>query len=320
MLVNGEWQHDWHPFQNADSDGRFQRQTSSIRHWITPDGSAGPTGDAGFEAEPDRYHLYVALICPWASRTLMVRALKGLEGLISVSVVEPELSDQGWKFAPQDELIGADYLHQVYSSAVPDYTGRATVPVLWDKKRNTMVNNESADIVQMLNSAFDRYSELGVNAELNLRPSDIDQDAFNHFNQWLYNNVNNGVYKTGFAQSQLAYAEAVHALFKSLDQLEERLTDQTWLWGDQLTESDIRLFVTLIRFDAAYYGLFKTNLKTLQSYPQLTRLCQQMLNQQGVRQTINIDHIKRGYYSIKALNPTGIVPQGPDLNYLGIQK
>jgi putative glutathione S-transferase len=315
MLVNGKWAADWQPVQAKDAKGGFVRQTSSFRSWITPDGSPGPTGEGGFKAEAGRYHLYVALICPWASRTLIARRLKGLEEAISVSVVEPALTDQGWRFgdypgATQDELNGATYIHEIYTKVDPIITGRATVPVLWDKQRQTIVNNESADIVRMLNSGFGEFADDTVNLyPESLRP-EIDA-----LNDRIYPRLNNGVYRAGFATTQEAYEEAFQDVFGMLDELEERLDSKAFLFGDRLTETDIRLFVTLVRFDAAYHGLFKCNLRRIADYPNLSAHLERMLALPGVASTVNIDHIKRGYYSIKSLNPTGIVPLGPVLGF-----
>ena len=314
MLVNGKWTANWDPVQAKDETGRFVRQTSSFRNWITPDGEAGPTGTGGFKAEAGRYHLYVALICPWASRTLMVRKLKKLEGMISVTVVEPFLTDQGWGFgdfpgAEHDPFFDAKFMHEIYTRADPTFTGRATVPVLWDTMNDTIVNNESADIVRMLNTAFDHL----VGPTVDLYPDDLAAQI-DALNPDLYDRLNNGVYKAGFASTQVAYNEAVTGVFAMLDQLEQQLSDgRDYLFGDRLTETDIRLFVTLVRFDAAYHGLFKCNIRRIADYPALTRLMQRMLAIPGIAETVNIDHIKTGYYSIKALNPTGIVPVGPDL-------
>jgi putative glutathione S-transferase len=315
MLVNGKWAADWQPVQAKDAKGGFVRQTSSFRSWITPDGSPGPTGEGGFKAEAGRYHLYVALICPWASRTLIARRLKGLEEAISVSVVEPALTDQGWRFgdypgATQDELNGATYIHEIYTKVDPIITGRATVPVLWDKQRQTIVNNESADIVRMLNSGFGEFADDTVDLyPESLRP-EIDA-----LNDRIYPRLNNGVYRAGFATTQEAYEEAFQDVFGMLDELEERLDSKAFLFGDCLTETDIRLFVTLVRFDAAYHGLFKCNLRRIADYPNLSAHLERMLALPSVASTVNIDHIKRGYYSIKSLNPTGIVPLGPALGF-----
>jgi glutathionyl-hydroquinone reductase len=312
MLVDGKWVQNWQPVQAADEKGRFVRQVSSFRHWITPDGAAGPTGDGGFKAEPGRYHLYVSLMCPWASRTLMVRALKNLEDTISVSVLNPALSEQGWRFggfegAGPDPLNGAEYLHEIYTKVAPAFTGRATVPVLWDKQRQTIVNNESADIIVMLNSAFDAFG----NASVDLYPARL-RGEMEALNTRLYTDLNNGVYKAGFASGQGAYDEAVAAVFAMLDDMEARLGDgRRFLFGDQLTLSDVRVFVTLIRFDAAYHGLFKCNLYQVREYAALSAFMARILDLEGIADTVSLEHIKAGYYAIKALNPVGIVPAGP---------
>ena len=312
MLVNGKWDADWQPVQNKDKDGRFIRQVSSFRHWITPDGSPGPTGEGGFKAEAGRYHLYVAYICPWASRALAVRSLKGLTDLITVSVVDPRLSDQGWQFggypgSTLDELNQATYMHQIYTQAAPDFTGRATVPVLWDKQQQTIVNNESADILRMLNSAFNEL----VNTGPDLYPA-VLADEIDELNEEIYHKLNNGVYQAGFASSQAAYDEAFDNVFSTLDKLEARLADgRGYVFGDVLTETDIRLFVTLVRFDAAYYGLFKCNRQLIREFRYLNAYMHRIWALDGIADTVNIDHIKAGYYSIKTLNPGGIVPRGP---------
>ncbi len=318
MLIDGKWTADWHPVQATDEKGGFVRQTSSFRHWVTPDGAPGITGDGGFAAEPDRYHLYVALICPWASRTLIARKLKGLEAVVSVSVVEPWLLDEGWHFgdypgSDHDTLNNAEWLHQLYTRADPHFTGRATVPVLWDKKSGTIVNNESADIVRIFNSGFGELARNDIDLYPALLREEIDQ-----LNAEIYPKLNNGVYRAGFATTQVSYAEAVNDVFSMLDTLEVRFATQDFLVGGQLTEADIRLFVTLVRFDAAYHGLFKCNLRKLAEYRNLDRYLRNMLAIPGIRETVNIDHIKQGYYSIKALNPNGIVPQGPDLRAYGL--
>ena len=314
MLVKGRWISDWHPVQATDEKGGFVRQTSSFRNWITPDGSAGPTGEGGFPAEKGRYHLYVAYICPWASRTLIARKLKKLEEVVSLSVVEPALTDQGWRFgdypgATRDEVNGATYLHEIYTLADPQVSGRATVPVLWDRKRRTIVNNESADILRMFNSGFGALADNSVD----LYPQDL-REEIEALNARIYPSLNNGVYRAGFATTQEAYEEAFHEVFAMLDELEARFADgRRFLSDDRFTEADIRLFVTLIRFDPAYYGLFKCNLRRLVDYPALKAYVGRVLAIPGVRETVNLDHIKRGYYSIKALNPTGIVPLGPEM-------
>jgi len=313
MLVNGRWTADWHPLQAQDTQGGFLRQASQFRSWLTPRGERGPTGDGGFAAEAGRYHLYVALTCPWASRALIARRLKGLASVISVAVVEPAMTDRGWRFgdypgANRDEINGATYLHEIYTKADATYTGRATVPLLWDKHRQTIVNNESADILRMLNSGF---GQLAKNS-LDLYPDDL-RSEIDALNDQIYVRLNNGVYRAGFATSQEAYQEAFWDVFGMLDSLEHRLKDQTFLFGDRLTETDIRVFVTLIRFDIAYHGLFKCNLRRLSDYRTLAAYLRRLLALDEIAETVNIEHIKRGYYSIKALNPTGIVPVGPDL-------
>lgn len=318
MLVNGKWTEDWQPVQAKDEKGGFVRQVSSFRNWITPDGSAGPTGESGFEAEPGRYHLYVAYICPWASRTLAARKLKKLDGLISVSAVEPALTNQGWRFgdypgSDRDDLNGATYMHELYSRADRDFTGRATVPVLWDKKRRSIVNNESADIVRMFNAGFGGLADESVDLYPEALRPDIDA-----LNERIYPALNNGVYRAGFATTQIAYNEAYVGVFEMLDELEGRLAEGPFLFTTAFTEADIRVFVTLVRFDAAYYGLFKCYMRRLSDYPNLTAYLRRVLDLPGIRETVNIDHIKKGYYSIKSLNPNGIVPKGPDLADLGL--
>lgn len=316
MLVNGQWVADWQPVRAKDEKGGFVRQTSTFRNWVTPDGGPGPTGTGGFKAEPGRYHLYVALICPWASRTLIARKLKKLEDVISVSVVSPVMTPQGWRFgdypgATDDEVNGSTYMHEIYTKADPHVTGRATVPVLWDKKHETIVNNESADIVRMMNSGFGDLADGSVD----LYPEDLRAEI-DALNGRIYPALNNGVYRAGFATTQVAYEEAFRDVFAMLDELEERLADgRRFLFGDRFTETDIRLFVTLVRFDAAYYGLFKCNLRRIADYPHLSRYVLRVIDIPGVRETVNIGHIKAGYYSIKALNPTGIVPLGPELPF-----
>lgn len=317
MLVDGKWSADWHPVQSTDRKGGFVRQTSGFRHWVTPDGAPGPTGKGGFEAEADRYHLYVALICPWASRALIARRLKGLIEAIGVTVVDPRLGAEGWAFggypgSEEDRLNGARHLHEIYTRADPRYTGRATVPVLWDKATGTIVNNESADILRMLNSGFGDLAR----GEIDLYPAPLRTDI-DALNAEIYPALNNGVYRAGFATTQEAYEEAFEAVFAMLDRLEARLaTNGPFLLGEAFTEADIRLFVTLIRFDAAYHGLFKCNLRRVADYPALSRFLRDVLTIEGVHETVDIDHIKAGYYSISALNPNGIIPRGPDLSTL----
>jgi len=313
MLVDRHWVGDWQPVQASDGKGAFVRQTSSFRNWVTADGEAGPTGEGGFQAEPDRYHLYVALICPWASRTLMARALKGLEDVVSLTVVEPELSPQGWRFGDDpestDPVKGAAHLHEIYTAADPHHTGRPTVPVLWDKRRRTIVNNESADILRMFNTGFGDFAR----GDIDLYPVDL-REEIDSLNEAIYPRLNNGVYRAGFATTQCAYEEAFADVFGMLDALEARLSAKgPFLTGERFTEADIRLFVTLVRFDVAYHGLFKCNLRRLADYRALSAYLARVLAMPGIRETVDIGHIKRGYYSIRALNPHGIVPLGPDL-------
>lgn len=315
VLVDGKWTADWQPVQAKDAKGGFVRQTSSFRNWITPDGSAGSTGVGGFAAEAGRYHLYVALICPWASRTLIARKLKKLDDFISVSVVEPELTKEGWRFgtypgANEDTLNGARYIHELYTRVDPHITGRATVPVLWDKKTGTIVNNESADILRMFNNGFGALADDRVDLYPEAYKAEIDA-----LNDRIYPRLNNGVYRAGFATTQEAYEEAFHDVFGMLDELEGLLEGRTFLAGERLTEADIRLFVTLVRFDAAYHGLFKCNLRRIADYANLSLFLRRMLSTPGIAETVSIDHIKRGYYSIESLNPTKIVPVGPALEF-----
>ena len=310
MLINGKWQEDWQPVQAKDEKGGFVRQISSFRNWVTSDGSSA------FPAEAGRYHLYVALICPWASRALMARKLKGLESAVSISVVEPALTPQGWRFGTYpgstlDEVNGATYMHELYTAADPDFTGRATVPALWDKKTKTVVSNESADIVRMFNSGFGALA-----SGPDLYPADL-APQIDALNDVLYPGLNNGVYRAGFATTQIAYDEAFATVFATLDILEALLTDgRPYLHGDRFTETDIRAFVSLVRFDAAYHGIFKCNLRRISDYPHLQDYLERIYTLPGVAETVSIDHIKQGYYSIKTLNPNGIVPAGPDLPWV----
>ena len=310
MLVDGKWTANWHPVQKVDAKGRFVRQVSGFRNWITPDGAPGPTGEGGFKAEAGRYRLYVAYICPWASRTLMARAPKGLEDIIAVTVVNPVLGDEGWSFggypgADEDPLHGSRFMHELYTLADPHVSGRATVPVLWDEQRDVMVSNESADILRMFDTAFERL----MPSDQRLYPEALGPEI-DALNAEVYDLLNNGVYKAGFASSQEAYDEAVEGVFAMLDRLEDRLQGN-YIFGDVLTETDIRTFVTLIRFDAAYHGIFKCNRRQLIAYPKLSSYMERILALPGIRGTVNMDHITRGYYSIKALNPGGIRPEGP---------
>lgn len=318
MLVDGKWMAKWQPVQATDASGGYVRQVSSFRHWVTPDGRAGPTGEDGFKAETGRYHLYVALTCPWASRTLIARKLKRLEAVISVGVVEPVLTDQGWRFgddpgSDRDVVNGATYRHEIYTSVNGHFAGRATVPVLWDRQRKTIVNNESADILRMINGGFGALAD----STFDLYPEQL-RAAIDALNDRIYPRLNHGVYRAGFATTQVAYEAAFADVFGMLDELEARIGGGgPLLFGDRLTETDVRLFVTLVRFDAAYHSLFKCNLRRLTDYPALSAYLARILNVPDVRETVNIDHIKRGYYSIKALNPPGIVPVGPEFTGLG---
>lgn len=311
MLVDGKWTADWHPVQSKDEKGGFVRQISGFRNWVTPDGRPGPTGEGGYAAEPGRYHLYVAYICPWASRTLIGRSLKGLKDVIGVSVVEPALTREGWRFgdypgATGDSVNGAAYMHEIYTRADPHYTGRATVPVLWDRKRQTIVNNESADILRMMNDGFGTLASDAIDLYPHAKRMAIDA-----FNARIYPGLNNGVYRAGFATTQFAYDEAFLDVFATLDWVDGELADKDFLFADHPTEADIRLFVTLVRFDAAYHGLFKCNLRRVADYPRLRRFVRRMYDWPGIAETVSLDHIKRGYYSIASLNPNGIVPVGP---------
>ncbi len=310
MLQDGRWTNDT-PVAPTDDKGRFQRADSGFRDWLTNDGSPGPEGQAGYRAEADRYHLYVSLACPWAHRTLVVRALKGLEELLPVTVVGPIMGECGWSFAERfggtgESVEGVEHLHQLYAIADPGMTGKVTVPVLWDKRERRIVNNESAEILRILNSAFD---DLGAKPG-DYYPAEL-RDEIDAVNDRVYHSVNNGVYRAGFAKSQDAYDEAVHALFDSLDWLEARLTGE-WLVGDRLTEADIRLFTTLVRFDPVYHGHFKCNIRRLIDYPRLRSLAERIAALPGVGATIDLDQIKQHYYrSHPAINPGGIVPAGP---------
>ncbi|PTW54983.1 putative glutathione S-transferase [Breoghania corrubedonensis] len=310
LLIDGKWQDRW--YDTAKTGGKFKRESSKFRNWITADGSPGPTGEGGFEAEAGRYHLYVANACPWAHRSLIFRKLKKLEDMITVSVVEPLMLEEGWTFAEPDPINAVTRLYKVYLAADLTYTGRVTVPVLWDKKRKTIVSNESADIIRMFNSAFDGIGA----ANGDYYPEDL-REEIDEINAKVYDTVNNGVYKAGFATSQDAYEEAFNALFSSLDDLEKRLSRQRYLTGDRITEADWRLFTTLVRFDAVYVGHFKCNLRRIADYPNLSNYLCELYQVPGVAETVNMDHIKQHYYgSHKTINPTGIVPAGPELDFL----
>jgi putative glutathione S-transferase len=298
-------------------EGEFIRSESSFRNWVTKDGRAGPSGDAGFTAEPDRYHLYVSYACPWAHRTLIFRVLKGLQDVISVSVVHPLMPSESWVFgeypgATEDHINHAHYLYENYLKADSGFDGLVTVPVLWDRKRETIVNNESSEIIRMLNSAFDDYG----NSEMDFYPESL-REEIDAINDVVYNNVNNGVYRAGFATTQKAYDKAFIQLFDTMDYLEQRLSRQRYLVGDQITEADWRLFTTLVRFDAVYYSHFKTNKKRLMDYPNLWAYTRELYQVPGVAETVNMDHIKHHYFgSHRSINPTGIVPKGPEIDFM----
>jgi putative glutathione S-transferase len=313
LLIDGVWQ-EREP--QTPASGRFVRRETDFRNWITPDGRPGPSGHDGFAAAPGRYHLYVSLACPWAHRTLIMRTLKGLEDMVSVSVTHWLMAEQGWTFASgegviPDPLFNSRYLHEIYTRAEPTYSGRATVPVLWDKHTQTIVNNESAEIMRMFGSAFDACGAKPGD----FYPADLREDI-DAINARIYDTVNNGVYKCGFAGNQAAYDEAVGPLFETLDWLEDRLTKGRFLFGDRLTEADIRLFTTLARFDAVYFGHFKCNIRRLVDYRNLWAYARDIYQLPGAAGTVNFLHIKQHYYmSHRSINPLGIVPAGPALDF-----
>ncbi|WP_305462165.1 glutathione S-transferase family protein [Photobacterium leiognathi] len=315
LLVDGKWHTDW--YDTKSTGGKFERKASSFRNWITKDGSAGITGEAGFKAEPNRYHLYVSLACPWAHRAIIYRQLKGLDSMIPMSVVNAYMGENGWNFEAGDGVVAdpifnAQFLHQIYTQADPDYTGRVTVPVLWDKHKQTIVSNESADIIRMLNSAFDNVGAV----KRDFYPQALRQQI-DELNDFVYANINNGVYRAGFATTQEAYDEAVIALFDALEVIEQRLSTQRYLLGDHITEADWRLFTTLVRFDAVYVGHFKCNLKRIVDFPHLWGYVRDLYQVEGVAQTVDIDYIKAHYYgSHETINPTRIIPKGPELDFL----
>jgi glutathionyl-hydroquinone reductase len=311
-LFNGTWRAEG-DFPH-DKTGRFVRPDTQFRNWVTADGKPGPSGAGGFHAAAGRYHLIVSLACPWAHRTLIFRKLKGLESMISLSVVHWLLAERGWTFDEgrgviPDPIFGAKLLREFYVKARPDYSGRVSVPVLWDKESNTIVNNESSEIIRMFNSAFD---DIGA-AEGDYYPLELRAEI-DALNARIYSTVNNGVYRAGFATTQEAYEEAFRALFETLDWLEARLSDRQFLCGDRLTEADWRLFTTLVRFDAVYFGHFKCNLREIRDYPSLQRYLSALYRWPGVAATVDFFHIKRHYYeSHRRINPTGIVPLGPEM-------
>jgi putative glutathione S-transferase len=313
MLVDGKWHDVW--YDTKETKGHFKRSESQFRNWVTADGSAGSSGKSGFKAEVGRYHLYVSYACPWAHRTLIYRKLKKLDDVISVSVVDYLMVENGWEFkkregATGDHLFGSDFLYQVYLKADPHYSGRVTVPVLWDKHQNTIVSNESAEIIRMMNTAFDGITGSTVDLYPQAHRQGIDE-----LNALIYDTVNNGVYKAGFATTQDAYEQAVTKLFETLDMLEDRLARSRYLFGDRATEADWRLFTTLLRFDPVYVGHFKCNIRRIADYPNLSGYLADLYQRPGIAETCNLFHIKHHYYeSHKTINPTGIVPVGPLMN------
>ncbi len=314
LLQDGKWVDQW--YDTESSGGHFVRKAPQFRSWVTVDGTAGPSGDGGFKAESGRYHLYVSLACPWAHRTLIFRALKELEQMISVSVVHWYMAEDGWTFAAGDGVLpdtvnDAQLMHEVYTKAMSDYSGRVTVPVLWDKQTKTIVSNESSEIIRMFNSAFD-----GIGAKAgDYYPPDMRSET-DSLNERIYATVNNGVYQCGFATTQAAYQEAVTPLFDTLDWLEDRLRSKRYLTGDQITEADWRLFTTLIRFDAVYVGHFKCNIRRIADYPNLSEYLRDLYQQPGIAKTVNMEHIKRHYYeSSENITPSRVVPQGPVIDF-----
>ncbi len=307
LLVEGKWHDKW--YDTKSTGGRFVRRESQFRDWITADGSSG------FKAEPDRYHLYVSLACPWAHRTLIFRKIKKLEDIISLSIVDPLMEENGWEFTDYsgsiaDPINSAGYLHEIYTAAKPDYTGRVTVPVLWDKEKKTIVNNESAEIIRIFNSEFSEFGD----STLDFYPEDL-RDEIDRINAVVYDSINNGVYKCGFATTQEAYEEAFHKLFKTLDEIETILSKNRYLVGNKLTEADWRLFTTLLRFDSVYYSHFKCNLRRIEEFPHISNYIRELYQYPGVAETVNFKHIKEHYFkSHKTINPTGVVPIGPQLD------
>ncbi|VXC51235.1 glutathione S-transferase family protein [Pseudomonas sp. 8O] len=313
LLIDGRWHDQW--YDTGDS-GRFQRESAQRRNWVTADGSAGSNGDGGFKAEAGRYHLYVSLACPWAHRTLLLRQLKGLESLIDVSVVSWLMREQGWTFdrnfgSSGDHLDNLSFMHQRYTADDRHYTGRVTVPVLWDKQTGGIVSNESAEIIRMFNSAFDSLTGNG----LDFYPESL-RERIDQLNERIYPAVNNGVYRAGFATTQEAYEEAFDELFAMLDELDALLGENRYLAGEYMTEADIRLFTTLIRFDAVYHGHFKCNLRRIEDYPNLSNWLRELYQWPGIAETVDFTHIKSHYYASHAtINPTGVVPKGPQQDF-----
>ena len=313
LLIDGRWHDQW--YDTGDS-GRFQRESAQRRNWVTADGSAGPSGDGGFKAEAGRYHLYVSLACPWAHRTLILRKLKGLESLIDVSVVSWLMREHGWTFdrnfgSSGDRLDNLSYMHQRYTADDPHYSGRVTVPTLWDTQSGGIVSNESAEIIRMFNSAFDGLT----GNDLDFYPKPL-RERIDQLNERIYPAVNNGVYRAGFATTQEAYEEAFDELFAMLDELEALLDSNRYLAGEYLTEADIRLFTTLIRFDAVYHGHFKCNLRRIEDYPNLSNWLRELYQWPSIAETVNFTHIKSHYYASHAtINPTGVIPKGPQQDF-----
>jgi len=311
LMINGKLHSDW--LDAEIKDGEFIRQDSQFRNWVTIDGTAGPSGKDGFKAEENRYHLYVSHACPWAHRTLIFRKLKALDGIISVSVVHPHMGKEGWCFedypgATGDTLYNHEFMYQLYTQAEPHYSGIVTVPVLWDKQRETIVNNESSEIIRMLNSSFNQWTDNRYDYYPAALREQIDQ-----INKRIYNDINNGVYRTGFAATQKAYEKNYDRLFDALDYVEELLGKQRYLTGSQITEADWRLFTTLIRFDAVYVGHFKCNKCRISDYPNLYNFMLELYQWPGITETVNFKHIKQHYYySHTEINPTQIVPVGPE--------
>ncbi len=307
LLQKGEWVDQW--YDTGHSGGEFRRQDSRFRSWLTPNGEAGPNGEPGFKAEKGRYHLYVSLACPWAHRTLIFRRLKQLQDYIDVTVVEPIMLENGWEM--NDPLYDLDFLYQLYLKADADYEGRVTVPVLWDKQTQTIVSNESSEIIRMFNTAFNHLT--GNTSDY--YPEDLHQ-TINTLNDRIYDTINNGVYRAGFATTQEAYETAFHSLFDSLDWVEALLTQQRYLAGDELTEADWRLFTTLIRFDAVYFGHFKTNRQLLADFPAISGYVRELYQVPGIAETVSFEHIKTHYYaSHTMINPTGVIPVGPQQDF-----
>jgi putative glutathione S-transferase len=312
-MINGHWDSDATIPSNAE--GHFIREASKFRHWVTADGSPGPSGNGGFKAETGRYHLFVSPSCPWAHRTIIMRKLKKLEEIVSMSIADrPKI--EGWAYSQAIDDFepcpdGVFRLHQVYRATHPQYTGKVTVPTLWDRERRTIVNNESSEIIRMFNSAFNAWTGAGLDFYPEGLRNEIDE-----INSFVYEHLNNGVYRTGFAKTQRAYDEAVRKVFFGLDTLESRLAERRYLAGERISEADWRAFPTLLRFDLVYYSHFKCNIRRIQDYPNLANYLRELYQWPGIRETLDLNRIKAGYYSQQHINPAGIVPTGPDLDHL----